>query len=75
MYQQSIFKCDQRDKHFSEFLSTRWQQKSTDIDMEQNYVTDTLYIHSFCHGYIVCILRNMPVKEFLKSAYICISHD
>jgi len=30
------------DKHFSEFLSTRWRQKSTGVDMEQNYVTVTL---------------------------------
>ena len=30
------------DKHFSEFLPTRWRQKSTGIDMEQNYVTVTL---------------------------------
>jgi len=32
------------DKHFSEFLPTRWQQKSAGIDMEQNYVTVTLCI-------------------------------
>jgi len=29
------------DKHFSEFLSTRWWQKSTGTDMEQNYATIT----------------------------------
>jgi len=34
----------QSDKHFSEFLPTRWRQKSTGIDMEQNYVTVTLCI-------------------------------
>jgi len=32
------------DKHFSEFLPTRWRQKSTGIDMEQNYATVTLCI-------------------------------
>ena len=32
------------DKQFSEFLPTRWRQKSTGIDMEQNYVTVTLCI-------------------------------
>jgi len=32
------------DKHFSEFLPTRWQQKSSGIDMEQNFVTVTLCI-------------------------------
>ena len=30
------------DKHFSEFVPTRWRQKSTGIDTEQNYVTVTL---------------------------------
>jgi len=32
------------DRHFSEFLPTRWRQKSSVIDMEQNYVTVTLCI-------------------------------
>ena len=32
------------DKQFSEFLPTRWRQKSTGIDLEQNYVTVTLCI-------------------------------
>jgi len=40
-YQQSVFKRNHSDKHFSEFLPTRWWQKSTGIDMEQNYVTVT----------------------------------
>ena len=43
-YQQSVFKRYHSDKHFSEFLPTRWQQKSTRIDMEQHYVTVTLCI-------------------------------
>jgi len=43
-YQQSVFKRYRSDKHFSEFLPTRWRQKSTGIDMEQNYVTVTLCI-------------------------------
>ena len=33
-----LIKCFKRyhiDKHFSEFLPTRWQQKSTGIDMEK----------------------------------------
>ena len=43
-YQQSVFtRCDS-DKHFSEFLPTRWRQKSTGIDTEQNYVTVSLCI-------------------------------
>ena len=29
-----------------EFLLTRWRQKSTGIDMEQNYVTVTLCIEA-----------------------------
>jgi len=32
------------DEHFS-VLPTRWRQKSTGIDMEQNYVAVTLSIH------------------------------
>ena len=32
------------DKHFSEFFPTRWRQKSTGIDVEQNCVTATLCI-------------------------------
>jgi len=43
-YQQSVFKRYYSDKHFSEFLPTRWRQKPTAIDMEQNYVTVTLCI-------------------------------
>ena len=43
-YQQSIFQRYHSDKHFSEFLPTRLGQKSTDTDMEQNYVTVTLCI-------------------------------
>ena len=43
-YQRSVFKRYHSDKHFSEFLPTRWRQKSIGIDMERNYVTDTLCI-------------------------------
>jgi len=43
-YQQSVFKRYHSDQHFSEFLPTRWQQKSIGIDTEQNYVTVTLCI-------------------------------
>ena len=32
-------------KHFWEFLPTRWRQKSTGIDTEQNYATATLCIN------------------------------
>jgi len=45
-YQQSVFKRYHSDIHFSEFLPTRWRKKTTGIDMEQNYVTVTLYILS-----------------------------
>ena len=44
--QQSVFKRYHSDKHFSEFLPTRWRQKSTGIDIEQNYVTVTLSIYN-----------------------------
>jgi len=46
-YQQSVSKRYHSDKHFSELLPTRWRQKSTGIDMEQNYVTVTLSIIRF----------------------------
>ena len=36
------------DKHFSEFLPARWRQKSTGIDIEQNYVTVTLCTACVC---------------------------
>ena len=43
--QQSVFKRCHSDKHLSDFLPTRWRQKSTGIVMEQNdYVTVTLYV-------------------------------
>ena len=38
------FKRYHSDKHFPEFLPTRWRQKSTGIDMEQNYVTVITYV-------------------------------
>ena len=43
-WQQSAFKHYQSDKHFSETLPRRWRQKSSGIDMEENYVTVTLCI-------------------------------
>jgi len=63
-YQQSVFKRYHSDKHFSEFLPTRWRQKSTGIDTEQNYVTVALLcivggpfsghpVHVFCGSGIV----------------------
>ena len=41
-YQQSVFKRCHSDKHFSEFLPTRWRQKYTRVNVEQNYVTVTV---------------------------------
>jgi len=43
-YQQSVFKRYHSYKHFSEFLPTRWRQKSTGVDTEQNDATVTLCI-------------------------------
>ena len=37
----NVFKRYHSGKHFSEFLPTRWRQKSTGTDTEQNYVTVT----------------------------------
>jgi len=44
-FQQIVFKRYHSGKLFSEFLPTRWRQKSTGIDMEQNCVTVTLCIN------------------------------
>ena len=38
-----IYRCHS-DKHFSQFLPTRWRRLSTGIDKEQNYATVTLCI-------------------------------
>jgi len=38
-HRQSVFERCHSDRRFSEFLPARWRQKSTGIDMEQNYVT------------------------------------
>jgi len=43
--------------NISEFLPTRWWQKSTGIDMEQNYVTVTLCIDQ-CSG--------LPADDIMK---------
>jgi len=62
-YQQSVFKRHHTDKHFSEFLPTRRRQKSTGIDMEQNYVTVTL-----CVPIVQRFARSVGVK-LLVSCY------
>ena len=51
-YQQSVFKRHHSDKHFLEFYLQDGGKKSTGIDMEQNYVTVTVYIHptALYHG-------------------------
>jgi len=53
-YQQSVgpyYKRYHSDKRFSEFLPTRWRQKSIGIDMEQNCVTVTPCIeNAVVHG-------------------------
>jgi len=42
-YQQSVFKRYRIDKYLSDFLPARWRKKISCIDMEQNYVTVTVY--------------------------------
>jgi len=51
-YQQSVFKCYHSGNHFSEFLPTRWRQKSTGIDMKQNYVTVTPCLCEFTFNFM-----------------------
>ena len=58
-YQQSVFKRYHSDKHFSGFLTTRWRQKSTGIDMEQTYVTVTLCIDRIFIAISVTLCRHI----------------
>jgi len=44
-YLQIVLKRYHSDKHLSEYLPTKWRQKSIGIDTEQNYVTVILCIH------------------------------
>ena len=57
-YQQSVFKCYQWQPSLR-VLPTRWRQKSTGIDMEQNYVTVTLCI---CHSLFPCLAHSASNK-------------
>ena len=52
-YHRSIFKRYRSDRHFSEFLPTRWRQKLTGIDLEQKVSP------------LLCIVRSLVVKTFL----------
>jgi len=61
-----LFKRYHSDKHFSEFLPTRWRQKSTGIDMEQNYVTVTLCIGAMGHYFPVSQNGNLVVLALLQ---------
>ena len=62
-YQQSVFKRYHGNKHFSEFVPTRWRQKSTGIDMEQNYVTVTLCITNYCERLRLVWWRDASVQS------------
>ena len=59
--------CYHSDKHFSDFLPTRWRQKSADIDMEQNHVTVTVCIAEVKPSQIrLCVLSDF------KNAFLCL---
>ena len=64
-YQQNVFKRYHSDKHFSEFLPTKWRQKSTGIDMELNYVTVTPCICNRLTGSELVVSHNY----FLPTAH------
>jgi len=58
------------DKHLSDFLPTRWRQKSTGIDMEQNYVTVTVCIHgSWAHS------SPQPKRQLGRFSRFCGAHS
>jgi len=42
-YQQSVFKRYRIDKYLSDFFTCKMAEKISRIDMEQNYVTVTVY--------------------------------
>jgi len=44
-FQQSVFKWYHSNKHVS-LLPTRWRRKPAGIDMERNYVSVTLCVHT-----------------------------
>jgi len=46
---------------FLRVLLTRWRQKSTGIDVEQNYVTVTLCITSVHKLPVIFVAGNLPV--------------
>jgi len=68
------------DKHFSEFLPTRWRQKLTGIDMEQNYVTVTLCIDQ-CQDSRVLPTRwrqkstGIDVEQNYVTVILCIQYN
>jgi len=67
-YQQSVFKSYHSDRHFSEFLPTRRRQKSTGIDMKQNYVTDTQFITpSYLNRFS---LSHCQISKFLVMCFL-----
>ena len=75
-YQQSVFKRYHSDKYFSAFLPTRWWQKSTVMDMEQNYVTVTLCIsctyHAYLNGHVQCGFSwSLSPPKVITDRYCC----
>jgi len=64
-----LFKRYHTDKHVSQFLPTRWRQKSTGINMEQNCVTVTLcmYIQGECFISMPAVFRRHLVNEMLTA--------
>jgi len=55
-YEQSVYKRSQSEKTFIRDVPTRWRQKSTGVDMEQNYVTVTLFITGCMHAHRLTLL-------------------
>ena len=66
-YRQSVFKCYQWQPSLR-VLRTRWRQKSTGIDMEQNYVTVTLCI---CHSLFPCLAHSASNKPKVGYMFCC----
>ena len=60
--QQSVFKSYHSDRHFSEFLPTRWRQKWTGIDMQKLRHCHPMYNCIPCIKNLVKLTITWPAK-------------
>ena len=74
-YQQSVSKLYQSDRHLSHiFLPTKWRQKSAGMDVEQNYVTVTLYIVRMRYYITVTVIWMVSSSQWTRCKMFRCSH-